>query len=355
MGNSEDDVKPHWWVLSTLLLWCVCALAQVGDAQRPFIWTKQDYALPESIEVFAGVAQTSDGLPVRAWYADVDLNDKSLHVAPHLSPTTISPPNAATPPDNTPPDAATPPTTPATPPGKEPASAQATRIGALVAINGGYFDVSSRPAKTYSLVRRDGVTLADNIGRVVRGGILGAPGTEYFVTRSALGFFPDGTLSFAWVRTEADGLRAYAEPNPNARGVPALLPDATQSTLWNPPNAIGAGPRLLQNGQVRITYDEEAFFGSGFGRDNPYPRAAVGQTANNHLILFATDGKQPEHSVGLSLPQLAEVLKELGCVDAMNLDGGGSETLVVNGVAVNKPSDATGERPVTSILAIVKN
>jgi exopolysaccharide biosynthesis protein len=84
----------------------------------------------------------------------------------------------------------------------------------------------------------------------------------------------------------------------------------------------------------------------------PYPRAAIGYTRDNHLILFATDGKQPFISMGLTLARLAEEMKKLGCVEAMNLDGGGSETLVLDGRAINHPSDGR-ERRITSIFAIV--
>ena len=323
--KPESEVKPHAWIAAFVLLCAACALGQANDMTRPFDWVQQPFALPEGVKVYEGTALAPDGSPIHAWYADVDLHNPKLRVAPYLS------------------------TDAAGQQDRQVASAIATKVGAVVAINGGYFDVTSKPARTFSLVRREGVNYADNIGKVTR------PGRAYYLTRSALGFMPDGSLSFAWVHDFPDGMRAYPQPITNSRLFAAPDPLATDPgiTPWNPVDAIGGGPRLLEKGVPHITYDEEVFFGSGFGRDNPYPRAAVGLTRDNHLILFTTDGKQPTHSIGLSLAEVAQTLQNLDCVEAMNLDGGGSETLVVNGIAVNKPSDANGPRPVTSILAVV--
>ncbi len=67
---------------------------------------------------------------------------------------------------------------------------------------------------------------------------------------------------------------------------------------------------------------------------------------------MAVDGRQPGVSVGMTLPGLAELLLEFGAVEAINLDGGGSTTMVVKGKIVNKPSDQTGERPVSDAILI---
>jgi exopolysaccharide biosynthesis protein len=64
------------------------------------------------------------------------------------------------------------------------------------------------------------------------------------------------------------------------------------------------------------------------------------------------DGRQPQHSVGINLNELAELLLELGATDAMNLDGGGSTTMFVNGKVVNKPSDKEGERNVSDAILV---
>jgi hypothetical protein len=75
-------------------------------------------------------------------------------------------------------------------------------------------------------------------------------------------------------------------------------------------------------------------------------------------LLVTVDGRQPGHSAGATLRQTAELLRALGAVDALNLDGGGSTTMVVRGAddvlrVANRPSDAAGERPVANALAVV--
>ena len=80
-------------------------------------------------------------------------------------------------------------------------------------------------------------------------------------------------------------------------------------------------------------------------------------TADGSLLFVTVDGRQPGHSEGTTLRETAELLRALGAVDALNLDGGGSTTMVVRGPGgrlrvTNRPSDAAGERPVANALAL---
>lgn len=114
-------------------------------------------------------------------------------------------------------------------------------------------------------------------------------------------------------------------------------------------DVIGAGPRLVKNGTVVVTSKEEEFPADiANGRA---PRTAVGVTKEGHFILFVVDGRQ-QASIGMSLQELAQMMQELGCIDAMNLDGGGSSEMVINGKAVNDPSDGR-ERSVGGALMLV--
>ena len=70
------------------------------------------------------------------------------------------------------------------------------------------------------------------------------------------------------------------------------------------------------------------------------------------MLLLVVDGRQPGYSTGMSLTALAELLLEFGAADAINLDGGGSSTMFLDGKVVNKPSDAAGERPVSDVILI---
>jgi len=89
------------------------------------------------------------------------------------------------------------------------------------------------------------------------------------------------------------------------------------------------------------------FFGSSI--PNTHPRTAAGQTGDGALMLLVVDGRQPE-SRGVNLQELAEIMRDLGAVQALNLDGGGSTALVVDGVLLNRPTGGTAEREVMSAL-----
>ena len=120
-----------------------------------------------------------------------------------------------------------------------------------------------------------------------------------------------------------------------------------------PQEAVGGRPVLLRGGVV--TPDVDTAGTATFRGVNP--RTAVGITAGGGLLFVTVDGRQPGHSAGTTLRETAELLRALGAVDALNLDGGGSTTMVVRGPAgrvavANRPSDAEGERPVANALAL---
>jgi exopolysaccharide biosynthesis protein len=68
-------------------------------------------------------------------------------------------------------------------------------------------------------------------------------------------------------------------------------------------------------------------------------------------VLVTVDGRTTA-DLGLSIPETADVARSLGLVDAMNLDGGGSTAMAVNGALVTHPSDAAGERPVGDAIVV---
>lgn len=113
--------------------------------------------------------------------------------------------------------------------------------------------------------------------------------------------------------------------------------------------AVGGGPRLLMSGTRYINDQEERFASSIVHRR--HPRSAVGVTASGYLLMVAVDGRQAKVSVGVTLHELADLMKEFGCVDAINLDGGGSTTLYYDGKVVNSVSDSS-ERSVSSALVV---
>lgn len=109
-------------------------------------------------------------------------------------------------------------------------------------------------------------------------------------------------------------------------------------------HAVGGGPSLVRNGKIAIDADKQGF-NEGFSARR-HPRTMVGRTETGDTWWVAVDGRQTM-SVGATLEEAAHVMLKLGCVDAINLDGGGSTTLNLNGVTVNRPSDGS-ERPVAN-------
>ncbi|MBR1943020.1 phosphodiester glycosidase family protein [bacterium] len=96
---------------------------------------------------------------------------------------------------------------------------------------------------------------------------------------------------------------------------------------------ISGGPYLVKNGEIFIDMTEQKL--GAIGGKNP--RTAIGYTADGNLIMVAVDGREGA-SVGMTLRELAGFLQSVGCVNAMNLDGGGSTVMYVNGKVVNMPA-----------------
>lgn len=113
-------------------------------------------------------------------------------------------------------------------------------------------------------------------------------------------------------------------------------------------HAVGGGPRLMRNGMIIIEAGREGI-GESFVTTR-HPRTALGYD-NNKLYLVTIDGRREGYSVGMSLPETAEVLLKLGAEDAINLDGGGSTTCWADGQIRNRPSD-NRVRPIANAIVI---
>lgn len=185
---------------------------------------------------------------------------------------------------------------------------------ALVAINAGFFDVKNG----------GGVDLIKVDGQVINPGVPSA-------ARANAVFSIDGKK----VRIES------------------VSPQTTINTKAK--SLMVAGPLLVSN-NTRITLPNSPF------NSNRHPRSAVGISGKNKLILIVVDGRSNQ-SYGMSLPELAKLMHWIGAKDAMNLDGGGSSTLYVEGGSsnniVNYPSDNKkfdheGQRSVSNIIYLKK-
>lgn len=116
--------------------------------------------------------------------------------------------------------------------------------------------------------------------------------------------------------------------------------------------AISGGPYLLKDGEVFIDEIKQHF--KLAKKDIFAPRTAVGIGKDNKLFLVTVDGRRSGYSVGLTLKELAELLKKLNLKDAINLDGGGSTELVLDGEIINKLSERH-ERKISNALLIIYN
>ena len=129
-----------------------------------------------------------------------------------------------------------------------------------------------------------------------------------------------------------------------------------------PGDLVQAGPLLVLDGTIVFDADDDREgFSAGAGQfdsdisDGRYPRAALGVSSES-LVTVACDGRRSNVDGGLSMLELAEVMVELGAESAINLDGGGSTTLVHRGHLLNRPyssqdQPAPESRPVVSALA----
>ena len=291
--------------------------------------------------------------------------------------------------------------------GKETTSSMAKRFGAAAAINGGYFEVPGVYAGTshgaylwngealssganrsavllcretkfrehieIDVVNFEGAVTAPD-GSTLKAGVLNRPRKpgELAIYTPMLG---------ATTRTPAEGFEAAVDRSgrvlSTGKGDTAIpkngyvLSATGEAAAWlekrattgaqlkvewrlataNPAkngcqaeDIVGAGPRLIERGMINVT-DEH--FGHATVR---HPRSALAVTRQGALLFYTVDGRQPS-SVGMTLRELAEELAALGALEAINLDGGGSTTMVVNGVVRNSPSDKT-ERPVSDALLL---
>jgi hypothetical protein len=162
-------------------------------------------------------------------------------------------------------------------------------------------------------------------------------------------------------RVRARPAFAWRPGSPPWMGMPQPEGDSVLVVGWRLARAepdgatelVGGFPLLLREGgrvgDLRVS--EVPSFAAA-----RHPRTALGfDPARNLLWVVVVDGRQAGHSEGMTLPELAALLQSLGATEAVNLDGGGSSIMVVEGVPVSRPSDAQGERRVVNALAVVRD
>ena len=190
----------------------------------------------------------------------------------------------------------------------EPTSEIAADHGAVLAVNGDYYGF-----RDTGIVIRNGIVYRDE------------------PARTGIAFYLDGTA------------RIYDETATSAQ-------ELLDAGVWN---TLSFGPALVEDGQAvagidRVEVDTNVGNHSIQGEQ---PRTAVGVIDENHLVFVVVDGRDDGYSRGATLPELAQIMLDLGATTAYNLDGGGSSTMYFNGEVINQPSNR-GERATSDILYV---
>ena len=218
--------------------------------------------------------------------------------------------------------------------------ASANRGTACVTINAGYWWAGN----SLSLLVTGGTVKSIENQTVTRNN------QTVYPVRSSFGQMASGGFETHWIYCVLDdGNKPYAFPsaldNDERTNTYMSAPPTSKTpgaVLWTPQEAVGGGPMLVKEGKnVAVeNYWKEVFDGGGIAGTSRQPRTAVGATADGKLILLVCDGRNMRGSAGFTLAELADKLIELGAVDAVNLDGGGSSTMVgSDGKVLNRPSD----------------
>ena len=221
-----------------------------------------------------------------------------------------------------------------------------------VVINGGFFYHSDGTNYTSSLAVSGSQLLAYNINYASEDWK-----SIYYPTRAAFLEKEDGGFDACWTYLNGEDHFMYPVPAENEWGSkPQPVPSATYpegGEAFAAETAIGGGPVLVSGGKFVDSYEEELFGGpSGIGPDSNQPRTAIGVTSDNKLVFFVCEGREmTEGIMGLTTADVANVLLDLGCVEAINLDGGGSSCMLVNGRETIQVSDGS-QRSVASTVML---
>ncbi|MBC7828120.1 MAG: phosphodiester glycosidase family protein [Chitinophagaceae bacterium] len=305
-------------------IFCFCFACFFSVAQLRWKPVKQD-SLPAGLKLFT-TKGSLNGRPFIAYYAEANLKNKKLEFT-----TQVGNGQRYTP------------------------SQFYTREGLPhLVVNGTFFSFATN--QNLNVIIRDGKILGYNFPALKSR----ASDSFYYPTRSAIGISKNRRADVAWIFTDTAQRWPYAfQSRPIvARGKtndPSLIDLNTIDPWkwWKMKTAIGGGPVLVQEGKINITNQEEQMFVNGLA--DLHPRTAMGYTKDRKLIILVVQGRDPGIAEGATLAEEAKILADLGCYEALNLDGGGSSCMLVNGKETIKPSDKEGQRPVPGVFIIRHN
>ncbi|HOC91243.1 MAG TPA: phosphodiester glycosidase family protein [bacterium] len=358
-----------------LTLCLLCSAAGAASAAEFRTLEKWDRSLSTGVS-YTQYRMTINGLPLRAHVLSVSLAHPDVYVRPMLANNRLD--------------------------SLETVPSMARREGARAAINGSFFNRSSKDPFPVGFIMIDGRTLYfSHLHRSAFGltdkniPLFGYPKTqgivyvektgEYFYLwgmnrrrreNEALAYTPEfgtttGTNEFG-VETVVSGSKVVAINNGNSQipsdgFVVSLHGDSKRLApkfqvgdrvslffLVEPSwlkvnNALTGGPLLVRGG--RPVVDESTDEKLRQGTSSRIPITAVGSTADGYLLLVVVDGRQKKYSVGVTYSEMADFMRSIGAVNAIGMDGGGSSVMVIDGEIKNRPSDGSS-RPVANGIGV---
>lgn len=324
------------FIIVTIVFTIISLQGLLLNAQVKWLNTDSSYApLPNGFQVYKTV-DSLDSKPFIGFYAVADLKNKQL-----VFTTDTSLNRRLT-----------------------PARFYVKNTQPLLVVNSSFFSFETN--RNLNIVIKDGKLVSFNVHSIP------GKGKDTFTYRhafnSALGMTKKRNADVAWTFTDSSEKTAYASQsvidylkdsvtNQPLKNIITTIDkrDHHSNTLkkWKMQTAVGGGPVLVQNGQVKITNNEELKF-AGKAINDKHPRTLMGYTKANQLIVMVIEGRNPGVAEGATLQQAAQLMADLGCVEALNLDGGGSSCMLINGKETIKPSDKGMQRPVPAVFIITK-
>ncbi len=219
----------------------------------------------------------------------------------------------------------------------------------LLVVNGTFFSFETN--QNLNIVIKDNKILSYNVRRVRQ-----KADTSKFlnepIIRGGIGISKKRKADIAWLvaDTASSVVQAWQMPIPHTN-----VNDSTKnifpSSAWQMQTAIAGGPVLVQKNKVSVSNEQERMF-AGKAVLDKHPRTVIGYTADDKLIIMVIQGRTPGTAEGATLTQSAQMMAELGCVEALNLDGGGSSCMLINGKQTIMPSDKGLQRPLPAVFII---
>ncbi|RYY70311.1 MAG: phosphodiester glycosidase family protein [Chitinophagaceae bacterium] len=281
--------------------------------------------IPAGFHVYTST-DSLDGKPFRAFYAIADLRNKKLQFSTDTTHQRRLTPSKFYEKNNQP----------------------------LLVVNSTFFSFATN--QNLNLVIKGGKTVGYNIHS------LPGKGKDTFTYRhpfnGAFGISKRGKADIAWIYSDSSArfpLASQVAPAFIKDSFPQLSPKQLTAranfSRWKMHTAVAGGPVLLQAGAVSISNNEELKFG-GKAIYDKHPRTLIGYTRDYKIIVMVVEGRNPGIADGVDLIQAANLLKALGCQEALNLDGGGSSCMLINGKETIHTSDKGVQRPVPAVFMI---